>query len=234
MKYQIDPQLPERFQVTPNDERSEAEIAAWWDVPYIETWTAEKEEASTRKHQAWLNENSPGNAAADLESHVAEMVATFHSSCPSGTRYTVECLDGGAWDRPTWWGTFESLEEALECCENGPHRRRVKDVPVIVVGSYFILGSRLRHIVRCCGKDTVMTLNDMHAEVVRVNADDPHLPDPSPVELRDLPDDVVQLIRDNWDEKGDLKPEWIETIECVFESLMNDDDEGETPSPLRD
>src|SRR5207302_656752 len=26
-------------------------------------------------------------------------------------RYDVRCLDGGAWDRPTCWGMFGSLEE---------------------------------------------------------------------------------------------------------------------------
>ena len=33
---------------------------------------------------------------------------------PSGTRYDVRCLDGGAWDRSTNWGCFSSLEEALK------------------------------------------------------------------------------------------------------------------------
>lgn len=27
--------------------------------------------------------------------------------------YDVRCLDGGCWDRTTWWGAFETLEEAL-------------------------------------------------------------------------------------------------------------------------
>jgi len=35
------------------------------------------------------------------------------------THYWVECLDGGAWDRPTWWGTVDSLEEAGEICRKG-------------------------------------------------------------------------------------------------------------------
>lgn len=34
---------------------------------------------------------------------------------PSGTRYIVHCLDGGAWDRPTDWGSFASLNDALVC-----------------------------------------------------------------------------------------------------------------------
>lgn len=34
--------------------------------------------------------------------------------------YWVECLDGGAWDRPTWWGEAATLEGAAEICRNGP------------------------------------------------------------------------------------------------------------------
>lgn len=130
MTYLLDPELPERFQNTPNDERSEAEIAAWWDVPYIETWTAEKEEAHTRKHRAWLKANDPAHAADDIEALVAEGRAGFLADCPSGTRYTVHCLDGGAWDRPTCWGDFGSLEEAQECCANGLARKQ----PRVITG----------------------------------------------------------------------------------------------------
>ncbi len=31
----------------------------------------------------------------------------------SGTRYDVQCLDGGAWDRSTLWGSFATLAEAV-------------------------------------------------------------------------------------------------------------------------
>jgi len=43
-----------------------------------------------------------------------------HEQWPEGVHYTVSCLDGGAWDRPTFWGRFESLHEALQCVERGP------------------------------------------------------------------------------------------------------------------
>lgn len=36
------------------------------------------------------------------------------------TRYWVECLDGGCWDRPTWWGEADTLEAAVEICRTGP------------------------------------------------------------------------------------------------------------------
>ena len=34
---------------------------------------------------------------------------------PSGIRYDVRCLDGGAWDRSTGWGMFGTIEEAIRC-----------------------------------------------------------------------------------------------------------------------
>lgn len=121
-QYQIDPKLPKGFQSTPNNERSKAHLAAWWDVPYIETWTVDKEEEYTRMHQRRIN---PHLTADEIDAKVVERRAAFLAGCPSGTSYTVHCLDGGAWDRPTLWGSFESLEEALDCCENGPSWRRL-------------------------------------------------------------------------------------------------------------
>lgn len=39
---------------------------------------------------------------------------------PDGVFYRVYCLDGGVWDRPTLWGRFGSVHEALQCIERGP------------------------------------------------------------------------------------------------------------------
>ena len=41
-----------------------------------------------------------------------------------GIRYDTYCLDGGAWDRPTNWGKFGTLEEAIPCAWEGPVWRR--------------------------------------------------------------------------------------------------------------
>lgn len=35
--------------------------------------------------------------------------------------YWVECLDGGAWDRPTFWGESRTLKGAAEICRTGPN-----------------------------------------------------------------------------------------------------------------
>lgn len=39
-------------------------------------------------------------------------------------RMDVCCLDGGAWDRPTIWGFFHTIEEALNCAKTGPGWRK--------------------------------------------------------------------------------------------------------------
>lgn len=66
----VDPELPEDFDDTPNEQRTKAEIDTWWDRP-------------------------------------------FCCSLPDG-KFEVRCLDGGAWDRSTWYGIADTLEQAAE------------------------------------------------------------------------------------------------------------------------
>jgi hypothetical protein len=44
------------------------------------------------------------------------------------TRYDVRCLDGGAWDRSTWWGADGTLEGAVAIAKRGPVWRHAKEV----------------------------------------------------------------------------------------------------------
>lgn len=37
---------------------------------------------------------------------------------PDDIRYTVQCLNGGAWDRPTYLGIFSNFEDAVKCAMN--------------------------------------------------------------------------------------------------------------------
>lgn len=97
----INPKLPRRFDDTPNGARP-ASHARWWYRPFILTCTWEQ--------MAW-----PTATEADR--------AKWHEAWPSGTRYDVRCLDGGAWDRSTCWGMFAMLEEALACAGAGPQWR---------------------------------------------------------------------------------------------------------------
>ena len=85
----INPRLPANFDSTPNVARPASHLR-WWGRPYIVT-------------QDW-----DGHGDYDA----------WHKAWPSGTRYNVRCLDGGAWDRSTKWGMFATLEEAIRCAES--------------------------------------------------------------------------------------------------------------------
>jgi len=52
------------------------------------------------------------------------IVTTANPHFPTGTRYDVYCLDGESSDRPTAWGKFGSLAEALERAREGPPWRK--------------------------------------------------------------------------------------------------------------
>lgn len=95
----VDPKLPRNFDNTPNDLRP-ASHRAWINRPYIVTVTWEQMSAG-RLETSCLDEQR----------------ASWFQSWPSGTRYDVRCLDGGAWDRSTWWGAFRTLEEAITCAK---------------------------------------------------------------------------------------------------------------------
>lgn len=69
----LDPKLPTRFYDTPNEERSKAQLDAWWDHPY-------------------------GILREDGE-------------------IDVYCLNGGAWDRPTWLGRAADRDQADKVAE---------------------------------------------------------------------------------------------------------------------
>jgi hypothetical protein len=84
----IDPVLPPRFDETPNVARPRTH-QVWWRLPFIVTCSCD-------------------------ETHPPAVRANWLESWPNGTRYDVRCLDGGAWDRSTWWGSFATLIEAIE------------------------------------------------------------------------------------------------------------------------
>jgi hypothetical protein len=107
----VDPKLPRRFEDTPNDDRP-ASHQKWWHRPYIETYTWER-----------MSSGAPGPANVTDDERArwfAEWREKWFQAWPSGVRYDVRCLDGGAWDRPTCWGMFQTLDEAVACAQDGP------------------------------------------------------------------------------------------------------------------
>ncbi len=111
----INPELPEDFDITPNDERSEEEINNWWDKPYIlideleqESW---EEHYYRLKSYDWDDEKI--GAKEEWSKHLIEQKENWYKEFPLGFKYTLRVLDGGAWDRSTWKGTFNNFDEAL-------------------------------------------------------------------------------------------------------------------------
>lgn len=116
----IDPELPPEFDNTPNEERSPAHMR-WWGMPYIVTQSVEALDArygamaganaDTARQQWWTTERPK-----------------WMQSWPTGVRYEVRCLDGGAWDRSSSWGMFKTVEAAVRCAKG----RHVGDTPVLL------------------------------------------------------------------------------------------------------
>jgi hypothetical protein len=112
----VDPKLPKAFDSTPNDERSPSH-QRWWGLPYVVT-------SSVEEWDRYYAERTDEWAEKGRE-HWAKGRPEWMAAWPSGTRYEVRCLDGGAWDRSTSWGMFATLAAAIACAKSGaPWRRR--------------------------------------------------------------------------------------------------------------
>lgn len=73
-------------------------------------------EARPERHMVWWDVPFIETATGDDPAWVAHW--------KGNTRYDVRCLDGGAWDRPTCWGMFATLAEAVQCAKSGPVWRK--------------------------------------------------------------------------------------------------------------
>lgn len=120
----VNPRLRKMFDNTPNEERSPAEIARWWGVPYIVTcsWDQIRSDATYDDFLARMatygsNQGWIPPIREKWEQDKAEQRRSWFEAWPSGVRYDVRCLDGGAWDRSTGWGMFATLEQAIACAK---------------------------------------------------------------------------------------------------------------------
>jgi len=117
----VNPELPDDFDITPNSERPAEQIEKWWDQPFIRTVDWEDMTESYEDYQERMKDcGGEPKSRLEFEADKAERKEDWYQSWPSGTRYDVRCLDGGAWDRSTNWGMVASLEAALEIAINGP------------------------------------------------------------------------------------------------------------------
>ena len=109
----FNPKLPKRFDDTPNEERP-ASHQRWWGRPFIVTETVD------RMDDFYANRRD--EYADKGREFWEETRAKWLESWTDGIRYDVRCLDGGAWDRSTWWGSFRTIDEAVQCALTGTGR----------------------------------------------------------------------------------------------------------------
>jgi hypothetical protein len=118
----IDPDLPQGFDVTPNDERPDSH-QVWWYRPFIATDRHEPESWEEYRDRLASYGYEPDQTPEQWAKFQAKQKAGWFKSFPSGVRYDVRCLDGGAWDRSTWWGSAGTLDEAIQIAKTGPKGR---------------------------------------------------------------------------------------------------------------
>jgi len=114
----LNPRLRENFDATPNDSRDDLEVAHWWGKPYIEanfvTLTDRNYFAFTERMKSYSSDDV---ISEEEWNEVFSGSQMNNKECNHGAIFVVRCLDGGAWDRSTWKGQFNSLTEAISCAE---------------------------------------------------------------------------------------------------------------------
>ncbi|MGZ4957306.1 MAG: hypothetical protein ACXV8Q_19585 [Methylobacter sp.] len=120
----INPVLPEDFDNKDLSERSPEEMKLWEGMPYITavTWEDMKPDNSYEEFIERMGEvrNWKNPSREEWEQQSEQRRKSWFEAWPTGTRYDTRCLDGGAWDRSTWWGSFANIDEALACAKSGP------------------------------------------------------------------------------------------------------------------
>jgi hypothetical protein len=110
----INPLLSDDFYDTEHDNRHELELSNWWNRAYITTEKFVKdsyEEYCERMTE--FNVNYKLESLEEFTSRIENQEKSWNEHWVGGTSYTVHCLTGGAWDRPSVIGQYSTLEEAL-------------------------------------------------------------------------------------------------------------------------
>lgn len=120
----INPIVREGFSSTEHSERDPLEVEHWWGKPYIVSCLFSLTDRDYKSYQARIapfSQNlhrTPGKD--EWESKQCNELNIWLEHWPSGVRYDLYCLDGGAWDRPSNIGMFATLEEAITFANSVP------------------------------------------------------------------------------------------------------------------
>ncbi len=112
----VNPTLRDNFDMTPNDDREESEISDWWGLPFIRvcSWIDMAESYPTYLERVSSITDTTPMTRKEFESTQEDQRLNWFKSWPTGMRYEVRRLDGGAWDRSTNHGMYGDLQTALE------------------------------------------------------------------------------------------------------------------------
>ena len=110
----IDPVQRADFDCTPNELRDPRENQDWWGRAFIVTfgWKEATETWSNYKARSKEVGFSPVSEEEFTQRH-EDQERSWFDAWPTGTRYDVRRLDGGAWDRSTDIAMVPSMEQAL-------------------------------------------------------------------------------------------------------------------------
>tara|TARA_R110001592_G_scaffold221139_2_gene475827 strand:+ start:33910 stop:34368 length:459 start_codon:yes stop_codon:yes gene_type:complete len=127
----LNPVMRGDFDMTPNTDRDPLEIEHWWGIPYIVTFPYEM---TDRSYQAYLDRlKTYGIANIDTEidwlRREEERKNSWFKKWPSGVRFDVRCLTGGAWDRSSSIAMVESLAKAILVATAGEIELYPLDIP---------------------------------------------------------------------------------------------------------
>ncbi|MDE5179180.1 hypothetical protein [Vibrio fluvialis] len=116
----INPKLRPDFDYTPNEEREHLENKHWFGRAYIVT--DEYQQETYPEFVARATKYDPEHqveSEADFDERNRQSKAAWLKAWPTGVRYEVRCLTGGAWDRSSSLGMFASLDKAVAKIESG-------------------------------------------------------------------------------------------------------------------
>lgn len=115
----INPKVPEWMDDRALEKRSEKHMKKWLNVPYIRTEVFGKDNYSDYcERMAYTQKNDYiGNYKLKTEEEFNNIriddKKNWLTNWPDGIRYDVRILDGGAWDRTSYKGSYKTLENAI-------------------------------------------------------------------------------------------------------------------------
>ncbi|WP_198266662.1 hypothetical protein [sulfur-oxidizing endosymbiont of Gigantopelta aegis] len=112
----VNPVLRDDFDYTPNDARPNQEVQDWWGRAFViesEYYAPDASYEDYMERMASYDMDYSVESKEEWAERTDKSRRLFEEKFPTGKRYDVRVLDGGAWDRSTWKATVATLDEAV-------------------------------------------------------------------------------------------------------------------------